>query len=142
MLNPTLTGILSASRTREGAQSPPLVSLSRSAEGAGEETYCRADENRSFEASLSREKNSLFWNCAPHVARMVSICMLYKYDVFITSALPFTASFGRLGISMSSLVRVVNFSYRYMYLKKAWHCKTYIDANSSIDFEKLHQIKN
>ena len=29
----------------------------------------------------------------------------------------------------------------YMYLKKAWYLKTYIDANSSIDFEKLHQIK-
>ena len=32
--------------------------------------------------------------------------------------------------------------YRYMYLKKAWYLKTYIDANSSTDFEKLHQIKN
>ena len=29
-----------------------------------------------------------------------------------------------------------------MYLKIAWHLKTYIDTNSSIDFEKLHQIKN
>ena len=28
--------------------------------------------------------------------------------------------------------------YRYMYLKIAWHLKTYIDTNSSIDFEKLH----
>ena len=28
--------------------------------------------------------------------------------------------------------------YRYMYLKMAWHLKTYIDSNSSIDFEKLH----
>ena len=28
--------------------------------------------------------------------------------------------------------------YRYMYLKKAWYLKTYIDTNSSIDFEKLH----
>ena len=29
-----------------------------------------------------------------------------------------------------------------MYLKIAWHLKTYIDTNSSIDFEKLHEIKN
>ena len=28
--------------------------------------------------------------------------------------------------------------YRYMYLKIAWHLKTYIDTNSSIDFENLH----
>ena len=28
--------------------------------------------------------------------------------------------------------------YRYMYLKKAWYLKTYIDTKSSIDFEKLH----
>ena len=32
--------------------------------------------------------------------------------------------------------------YRYMYLKKACYLKTYIDDNSSIDLEKLHQIKN
>ena len=30
------------------------------------------------------------------------------------------------------------FEYRYMYLKKARYLKTYIDTNSSIDFEKLH----
>ena len=30
------------------------------------------------------------------------------------------------------------FEYKYMYLKKAWYLKTYIDTNSSIDFEKLH----
>ena len=30
------------------------------------------------------------------------------------------------------------FLYRYMYLRKAWYLKTYIDTNSSIDFEKLH----
>ena len=29
-----------------------------------------------------------------------------------------------------------------MYLKKAWYLKKYIDANSSTDFEKLHQIEN
>ena len=29
-----------------------------------------------------------------------------------------------------------------MYLKIAWHLKTYIDTNSSKDFEKLHKIKN
>ena len=29
-------------------------------------------------------------------------------------------------------------TYRYMYLKKAWYLKTYIDTNSFIDFEKLH----
>ena len=28
--------------------------------------------------------------------------------------------------------------YRYMYLKKAWYLKTYIDVDSSINFEKLH----
>ena len=78
-----------------GTKASSLVSLSGSAEGAGEETYSRADENYSFEASLLREKNSLFWNCAPYmyVARKVSICMLYKYDVLMTSALPFTAIF-------------------------------------------------
>ena len=27
--------------------------------------------------------------------------------------------------------------YRYMYLKIAWHLKTYIGTKSSIDFEKL-----
>ena len=31
-----------------------------------------------------------------------------------------------------------NILYRYMYLKIAWHLKTYIDTDSSIDFEKLH----
>ena len=78
-----------------GTKAPSLVSLLGSAEGAGEETYCRANENCSFEALLLREKNSLLWNCAPYmyVARKVSICMLYKYDVLITSALPFTAIF-------------------------------------------------
>ena len=29
------------------------------------------------------------------------------------------------------------YDYRYMHLKIAWHFKTYIDTNSSIDFEKL-----
>ena len=97
MLNPTLTGLLSASRTREGHKCP-LSSLSGSAEGAGEDTYCRANENCSFEALLLREKNSLFWNCAPYmyVARKVSICMLYKYDELMTSALPFTAIFWQI----------------------------------------------
>ena len=32
----------------------------------------------------------------------------------------------------------VSNKYRYMYLKIAWHLKTYIDTNSSIEFEKLH----
>ena len=97
MLNPALTGLLSASRTREGAQRP-LVFLSGSAEGAGEETHCGANENCSPEALLLREKNSLFWNCAPYiyVARKVSIYMLYKYDVLMTSALPFTTSFWQI----------------------------------------------
>ena len=85
------------------------VSLSGSVEGAGEETYCKANENCSSEALLLREKNSLFWNCAPYmyVARKVSIYMLYKYDVLMTSALPFTATFfGRFEIRMSRLIRV------------------------------------
>ena len=88
-----LTGLLSASRTREGGTS--LVSLSGSAEGAGEETNCRANENYSSEASLLREKNSMFWNCAPYmfVARKVSIFMIYKYYVLMTSALLFTTIF-------------------------------------------------
>ena len=83
---------------RRGTKAPSLVSLSGSAEGAGEETYCRANENCSFEVLLLREKNSLFWNCAPYmyVALKVSICMLYKYDVFMTSALPFTAFFWQI----------------------------------------------
>ena len=78
MLKPTLTGLLIASRTQEGHKGPSLVPLSGNAEGAGEETYCRANENCSFEALLLREKNPLFWNCAPYmyVARKVSICML------------------------------------------------------------------
>ena len=90
MLNPTLTGLLSGTQRR-----PSLVSLSGSAEGAGEETYCRANENCSSEALLLREKNSLFWNCTPYmyVARKVSIYMLYKYDVLMTSALLFTTIF-------------------------------------------------
>ena len=32
----------------------------------------------------------------------------------------------------------LNINYRYMYLKIALHLKTYIDTNSSKDFEKLH----
>ena len=71
--------------------------------------YCRANENCSSEALLLREKNSLFWNCAPstYVAREVSIYMLYKYDVLMTSALLFTTIFfGRFEIRISRLVRV------------------------------------
>ena len=81
-----------------GTKAPSLVSLSGSAEGAGEETYRRANETCSFEALLLREKNSLFWNCAPYmyVTRKVSICMLYKYDVLMTSALLFTAIFWQI----------------------------------------------
>ena len=85
---------------RKGTKAPSLVSLSGSAEGAGEETYCRANENYSFEVLLlrARQKNSLFWNCAlyMYVACKVSICMLYKYDVLMTSALPFTAFFWQI----------------------------------------------
>ena len=81
-----------------GTKAPSLVSLAGSAEGAGEEMYRRANENCSFEALLLREKNSLFWNCAPYVyvTRKASICMLYKYDDFMTSALPFTAIFWQI----------------------------------------------
>ena len=109
VLNPTLTGLLRASRTREGARRPSsLVSLSGSAEGAGEETYCRANENFSSEALLLREKNSLFWNCAPymHVARKVSIYMLYKYDVLVTSHYLSLQFFSRFEIRMPRLVCV------------------------------------
>ena len=69
---------------------PSLVSLSGSGEGAGEETYCRSNENCTSEALLLREKNLMFWICAPYVARKVSIDMLYKYDVLMTPALLFT----------------------------------------------------
>ena len=99
MLNPILTGLLSASRTREGGtKAPSLVSLSGSAEGAGEETYCRSNENFSSQALLLREKNFMFWNCAPYmyVARKVSIYMLYKYDALMTSALLFTTTFWQI----------------------------------------------
>ena len=99
VFNPTFAVLLSASRTREGGtKAPSLVSLSGSAEGAGEETSCRADKNCSFEALLLREKNSLFWNCAPYVyvAPKVSIHMLYKHDVLMTSALPLTAIFWQI----------------------------------------------
>ena len=43
-------------------------------------------------------------------------------------------------ISLSIMIGIGAFSkyYRYMYLKKAWYLKTYIDTNSSIDFEILH----
>ena len=93
-----------------GTKAPSLVSLSGSAEGAGEETYRRANENCSFEALLLQEKNSLFWNCAPYmyVARNISICVLYKYDVLMTFHCNF---FGRFRIRMSRLVGVVKFSY-------------------------------
>ena len=76
MINPSLTGLLSASRTREGGtKAPSLVSLSGSAEGAGEETYCRATKTARLKHYCVREKTSLFWNCAPYmyVARKVSI---------------------------------------------------------------------
>ena len=33
------------------------------------------------------------------------------------------------------------FDHRYMYLKKAWYLKTYIDTNSSIDFESYIKQK-
>ena len=39
---------------------------------------------------------------------------------------------------LPSRVVVMNLAYRYMYLKIAWHLKTYIDTDSSVDFEKLH----
>ena len=98
VLNRTLTGLLSASRTREGGtKAPSLVSLSGSAEAAGEETYCRTNEYCSFEALLFREENSLFWNCAPHIYVARKVSMLYKYDVLMTSALPFTAIFWQIG---------------------------------------------
>ena len=41
-------------------------------------------------------------------------------------------------IAKSINTRIQMLYHRYMYLKKAWHLKTYIDTNSSIDFEKLH----
>ena len=69
VLNPTLTGLLNASRTRKGGtKAPSLVSLSESVEGGGEETYCRADENCSFEALLcAREKSPVLELCPVHV---------------------------------------------------------------------------
>ena len=46
------------------------------------------------------------------------------------------------GLNFSSknyrLVFILSTIYRYMYLKIGWHLKTYIDTNSSTDFEKLH----
>ena len=44
-------------------------------------------------------------------------------------------------VTVPALVRLTNKRfgyYRYLYLKIAWQLKTYIDTNSSIDFEKLH----
>ena len=37
---------------------------------------------------------------------------------------------------------VAYFAYRYMYLKKAWYLKIYIDTDSSVNFKRLHYIKN
>ena len=34
-----------------------------------------------------------------------------------------------------SEISIISYPYRYMYFKKAWYLKTYIDTNSSIDFE-------
>ena len=76
MLNPTLTGILTASRTRKGdTKALSLVSLSGSVEGGGEETYCRANENCSYEALLcAREEFPVLELCPVHVvARKVPI---------------------------------------------------------------------
>ena len=42
-----------------------------------------------------------------------------------------------LALSKAMFICIIK-PYRYMYLKIAWHLKTYIDTNSSIDFEKLH----
>ena len=81
MLNPTLTGLLSAHKPGKGS-AHSLVSLSGSAEGEGEETYCRANETCSSVALLLREKNVLFWNCAP-----------YMFDVLMTSVLLFITIF-------------------------------------------------
>ena len=42
--------------------------------------------------------------------------------------------------NIGNIISVESFGvhYRHMYLKIAWQLKTYIDTNSSIDFEKLH----
>ena len=111
MLNPTLNGLLSASRIRE--EVPSLVSLSGSAKGAEEDTYCRANENCSFEALLLRQKNSQCWNCARHiyVARKMSMYVFCEYDVIMTSALPFIAIFWQIRNKDVKVGRVVNFSY-------------------------------
>ena len=45
---------------------------------------------------------------------------------------------GNQALISFQLIRGIFHNYRYMYLKIARHLKTYIDANSSIDFEKLH----
>ena len=68
----------SPGRGTKGPLSSFFITISGSAEGAGEETYCRANENCSFEALLLQEKNSLFWNCAP---RSVHVCGTQSIDL-------------------------------------------------------------
>ena len=61
--------------------------------------------------------------------------ILYNYTI------PITIPILECILKRNELTRYkdsIYFIYRYMYLKIAWHLKTYIDTNSSIDFEKLH----
>ena len=71
VLNPTLDRASERIKNPEGGggtKAPSLISLSGSVEGGGEETYCRANENCSFEALLcAREKFSVLELCPVHV---------------------------------------------------------------------------
>ena len=41
-------------------------------------------------------------------------------------------------MKINGVEKLVPNLYRYLYLKKAWYLRTYIDTYSYIDFEKLH----
>ena len=57
-------------------------------------------------------------------------CEDYMCDIFTRPS--DTLDFSKLQI----------YRYRYMYLKKAWYLKTYMDSSGSITYQKLHYIKN
>ena len=82
--------------------------------------------NQSFAVNQTNVLGSLdFTIVLPMEARLNYMC--FEVTIYLVS---------------KSEQKFLSHMYRYMYLKKAWYLKTYIDANSSTDFEKLHQIKN
>ena len=84
---------------RRGTKALSLVSSSGSAEGAEEEIKRIVELMKTVRLKhCCCERKIPLWNCAPYmyVARKVSICMLYEYDVLMKLALSFTAIFWQI----------------------------------------------